>query len=315
MLPLKIARKERVARDICRFELVPLDDSPDGPLLPAFTAGAHVTVETPSGAMRRYSLCQDPAQRDRYVIAVKREAEGRGGSAAMHDDTREGQILPVSAPENEFALVAAPSYLLIAGGIGITPILSMARVLSREGKPFALIYCSRSAEEAAFLEELASDAVAGAVTLHHDGGDPERRYDFWDHVAEPSDAHVYCCGPKALMDEVRDMTGHWRPSAVHFEDFKPVEVVKPDDRPFSVTLARSGRVVAVPADRTILEALREAGIRAPSSCESGTCGSCKTGLVSGAVEHRDSVLMAEERPGQVMICVSRAASGDLVLDL
>ena len=144
------------------------------------------------------------------------------------------------------------------------------------------------------------------LTVHHDDGDPDAFYDFWDDFAEPRNIRVYCCGPKPLMEEVRAVSGHWPEGRVQFEDFKPVEAVRPDDRPFEVVLQRSGRTVAVPADLPILEALRAAGIAAPSSCESGVCGTCKTGLIAGEADHRDRVLMDEERAGYIMLCVSRA---------
>jgi phthalate 4,5-dioxygenase reductase subunit len=218
----------------------------------------------------------------------------------------------VGPPENDFSLVAASKYLLIAGGIGITPILSMARALAAQGTPFKLIYCTRSPEETAYLDEVA--AIPGA-TVHHDQGDIDNFYDFWDHFETPSTEHVYCCGPAPLMEEIKALSGHWAEGRVHFEDFAGVEAVRADDTAFSVKLASSGREILVPADRTILEALRDAGEKTVSSCESGTCGTCKCRLVSGEADHRDLVLMDEEKSDYIMICVSRAKSGDLVVDL
>lgn len=305
---LTVVARRALTSDIAEFTLA---DAAGGPLSP-FTPGAHVTVETPSGAMRRYSLVNDGAAPDRYVIAVKREPGSRGGSASMHDAAEEGSVLQVDPPENDFELVEAPKYLLIGGGIGITPILSMARKLSAEGKPFRLIYCTRSAEETAYLEEC--QAFPGAV-IHHDGGDLDAFYDFWDHFEEPGREHVYCCGPAPLMEEIKAISGHWPEGRVHFEDFKPVETVRADDSPFQVTIAATGRVIEVPADRSILEALRDAGEKTVSSCESGTCGTCKCRLVEGEADHRDLVLMDEEKADHIMICVSRAKSGDLVVDL
>lgn len=312
-LALIVAERSMLTEDICRFVL----RDPKGGALPSFTAGANLTVETPGGANRRYSLCNDPAERDRYELAIKRERAGRGGSIALIDDVAEGDMLNVSAPQNEFRLVEAPGFLLIAGGIGITPMLSMARHLLREGKRnFHLIYCSRSAESAAFLDVLAAPEFDGLVTIHHDGGDPAEVYDFWDHFETPDKTHIYCCGPGALMDDVRDMTGHWPPAQIHFEDFGgEIEVSRPDDTAFAVRLARSGETVEIPADATILDTLRNAGHRLPSSCETGTCGTCKTRLLSGAADHRDMVLTDEEKPHFIMICVSRAANGELELDL
>lgn len=311
MMELKVADKCALADGIWLFELV----DPAGGDLPPFEAGGHIPVATPSGAMRHYSLSNDPAERHRYQVAVKLEPQSRGGSRSMVEDVAIGDVLKVEEPGNDFPLADAPDYLLIAGGIGITPILSMARQLTRDGKPFKLVYCTRAAEQTAFLDVLESGALKGEITIHHDGGDPDRLFDFWDLLENPSKTHVYCCGPKPLMEEVRGMTGHWPESALHFEDFQPVERVRAEDRAFKVTLACSGKVVDVPADCTILEALRVAGIRTTSSCESGTCGTCKTGLLDGTPDHRDMVLMDEEKADHIMICVSRSTEGDLVLDL
>ncbi len=304
-----VASRRDLAAEITEFTLEPADGAPVEP----FTPGAHVTVRTPSGAMRRYSLVNDGTTPDTYVIAVKREPVSRGGSASMHDQATVGARLLLTAPENDFELVEAPRYLLIAGGIGITPIQAMGRHLAAAGKPFELIYCTRSPSETAWLDEIG--ALPGKVTIHHDEGEADGFFDFWDHFEKPSAAHVYCCGPAPLMEEIKAISGHWPEGSIHFEDFKPAEVIRVDDRAFNVTLSASGRTVAVPANRTILEALRDAGERTVSSCESGTCGTCKTRLVSGEVDHRDMVLMDDEKDRFVMICISRARDGDLVLDL
>ncbi len=310
-MDLEIRAKREIALGIWEFELV----APDGTDLPPFTAGGHLSIETPSKAMRHYSLSNNPSERHRYVIAVKHEAQSRGGSRSMVKETSVGDRLRVDQPGNDFPLVDAPGYILVAGGIGITPILSMARYLTDQGKPFILIYCTRSPEMAAYLDVLSGAAVAGEIIIHHDEGDLDQVYDFWDHFELPTKAHVYCCGPAPLMEEVRGMTGHWPEPAVHFEDFKPVEVVRADDVAFQVHLSKSGKVVEVPADRTVLEALRDAGISVVSSCESGTCGTCKTRYSAGEVDHRDMVLMDEEKSDHIMICVSRVKAGDLTLDL
>jgi phthalate 4,5-dioxygenase reductase subunit len=309
---LLVRDKRQLTPDVWRFELV----DPAGGTLPPFAAGAHITVETPSRARRTYSLSNDPVEADRYVLGVKHERAGRGGSASLIERVGAGDTLPVSPPINRFPLVEAPAYLFIAGGIGITPILSMLRHLAREGTAgFRLIYCTRNADLTAFRDELAAPQFADKVTLHHDDGDPEKAFDFWPLVETPGKAHVYCCGPRPLMDEVRVMTGHWPESAIHFEDFaSDVSAVKPDDRAFTVRNARTGEIVEVPADATILEALRATGSRVPSSCESGTCGSCRTRLLDGDVDHRDLVLTDEEREGHILICVSRARAGELVLE-
>jgi phthalate 4,5-dioxygenase reductase subunit len=302
--------QRRVLTDaIEEFTLSPVDGQP----LASFTPGAHITVETPSGAMRRYSLINEGAAPTNYVIALKREPRSRGGSASMHDAAIVGHVLRIEPPQNDFELVPAPDYLLIAGGIGVTPILSMARHLSKNGTPFKLVYCSRSPEETAYLDELKD--MGDHVTVHHDHGDFDQMFDFWDHFEKPRPTHVYCCGPAALMEEIKALCGHWPEGRVHFEDFKPVEVIKDDDTAFKVTLKDSGKTIEVPSDLTILEALRAAGVPTVSSCESGTCGTCKCGLVEGEADHRDMVLMDHEKTDKIMICVSRAKSPELVLDL
>lgn len=307
---LTIVEKRRLAPDIWEFTLTAEDES----ALVPFEPGAHIGVETPSGAMRQYSLVNDGRAPDRYVIALKREPDSRGGSRSMVEEAVVGGTLRTDTPANSFPLAEAPAYLLIAGGIGIAPIRAMADRLDAEGRPFRLIYCTRSTAEAAYLDEMRA-RFGGRLTVHHDGGDPDAFYDFWDDFAEPSDIRVYCCGPKALMEEVRAVSGHWPEGRVRFEDFRPVEAVRPDDSPFDVVLHRAGRTVAVPADLPILEALRRAGIAVPSSCESGVCGTCKTGLIAGEADHRDKVLLDEERADFIMLCVSRARSGALTLDL
>jgi phthalate 4,5-dioxygenase reductase component len=309
-LKMTVAERRQLTEHICEFTLAPAD----GSKLQSFTAGAHITVETPSGAMRRYSLVNDGTNPEVYKIALKREIHGRGGSMSMHDDAQEGTELQVEVPENTFELTDAKNYLLIAGGIGVTPIYAMSQQLLREFKPFEVIYCTRGEADTAFLEEMKS-TLGDRLTLHHDGGDPEAVFDFWDHFEEPKDMKVYCCGPQPLIDEIEAISGYWPEGRVIFEDFKPVEVVRADDKPFEVKLEKSGITIEVPADRSILEALRESGVPTVSSCESGTCGTCKTRLVSGKVDHRDMVLMDEEKDSYVMICVSRAEEGDLVLDL
>ena len=309
--PLVVTRAEPAAEDIKLFEL----RHPEGAELPEFTAGAHITVEAPGGQLRKYSLANDPDERDRYEIAVKRDAGGRGGSIAMFDRLIAGDRIAASAPRNDFPLAPSPAgYTLIAGGIGITPILSMARHLKATGGRFKLYYLTRSRETTAFLAELSAPQYRGIATIHHDGGNPDEAFDLWPVLEKPR-GHVYCCGPRGLMMAVRDMTGHWSSSAVHFEAFQELERNAVDDRPFRVTLKSSGATVDVPADTSILEALRAARLAVPSSCESGTCGSCKTRLVSGDVDHRDLVLTEQERPAHIMVCVSRARTGDLVIDL
>jgi len=311
---LAVAVAVPAAQDIVRFELV----DPAGGELPPFEPGAHVPVRTPAGVVRRYSLCGDPGDATRYEIAVKRDAAGRGGSASMADMLREGALLPVAAPRNEFALhPRARRFLFIAGGIGITPMMAMMRhLVATGGAPFTLHYCTRSRDHAAFADVLAGESFRGRVHLHHDGGDPARAFDFWPLLEKAqAGTHVYCCGPRSLMDAVRDMSGHWAGGSVHFESFGVDSALRRRDHAFEVCLAHSGARYAVPADRTILEVLREHGVQVRSSCEAGSCGTCRTGLVEGEAEHRDFVLGPDEQASQIMVCVSRARGAALTLDL
>jgi phthalate 4,5-dioxygenase reductase subunit len=310
-LSLRIARASQETPDIRLFEL----RVTDGGQLPEFAPGAHISVRAPNGMVRKYSLCNDPAERDRYVIGVLREPQGRGGSMSMVDDLNEGDDILVTPPRNDFPLVKSPAgYTFIAGGIGITPILCMIRHLQSSGGPkFKLYYCTRSKEKTAFFDELSAPEFRGQVVMHHDNGDLGKALDLWPALENPK-GHVYCCGPRGLMDSVRDMTGHWNTSSVHFEAFSEAEAHKPNDRPFRVRLARSGAVLDVPANRTILETIRTAGYDAPSSCESGSCGTCKTGLLAGEPDHRDLVLGQNECGSHIMICVSRAKSDEITID-
>jgi phthalate 4,5-dioxygenase reductase component len=312
-MPLRVASVTDVADAIRSFELV----QPDGGELPPFTPGSHVKVQTPNGSVRKYSLCNGPAERHRYVITVKREDGGQGGSLSMHTNLQVGDVLPTSVPDNAFPMVEkARSYLFIAGGIGITPIMSMIRSLGElPDAPWKLYYLTRHPQDAAFVEELKQPAWHKNVAVHHSHGDPGKMFDLWPVLEKPNTGHIYCCGPRRLMEAVRDMTGHWMASRVHFESFLEGGVAQPDDKPFTVALAHSAQEFEVPVGKSILATLREHGCSAPSSCESGTCGTCRTALLEGEADHRDMVLMPEEMASQIMICVSRAKSARLVIDL
>jgi phthalate 4,5-dioxygenase reductase subunit len=311
-LTLRVHDARMLAPDIREFTLV----DPNGGELPPFTPGSHLLVQAPTGVTRRYSLCDAPETLDRYTIAVKRDGGGRGGSISMVDDVRVGDSLFVSTPRNEFELKEnVPSYVFVAGGIGITPIRSMIRHLrNTSDRPWKLYYLCRDAAATAYGEEFAAPELRGKVVVHHDQGDPARSYDLWPVLEKPKGAHLYCCGPKALMEAVKDMTGHWPSSAVHFEDFAVRNVRRSaDDKPFLVRF--EGESIDVAADESILHALRAKGHRIPSSCESGTCGSCRMRLLAGEADHRDLVLTDEERVTNIMVCVSRAHSAELTVAL
>jgi phthalate 4,5-dioxygenase reductase component len=312
MMPLRVTRNDAIAEGIHLLELRDAGGKP----LPEFTAGAHIAIRVPNGLLRKYSLCNDPAERERYQVAVKREANGRGGSSNLIDAVKTGDELMVAAPVNDFKLPPrAQDFLFVAGGIGITPIMAMIREVTAQGKRFRLFYCTRSPETTAFMDELSAPEFAGLVTIHHDRGNPARSLDLKPVLAERRNReHLYCCGPRPLMETVRAMTDHWSSTAVHFEAFSEAETHKPDDKPVRVRLARSGQVVEVPVTQTILEALREHGLDVPSSCETGTCGTCRTKMLAGVADHRDLVLAEHERADHIMICVSRAKSDEITID-
>ena len=312
MLSLRVTRNDRIADGI---HLLEFRDATGRPL-PEFSAGAHIAIQVPNGLLRKYSLCNDPVERDRYLVAIKREANGRGGSCNLIDNTKAGDELMVAPPVNDFGLPPrAQDFLFIAGGIGITPIMAMIRETLRQGKRFRLYYCSRSPETTAFLEELGAPEFKDLVAIHYDQGDPAKSLDLRPILAERKNReHLYCCGPRPLMEAVRNMTGHWSSTAVHFEAFSEAETHKPTDKPFKVRLARSGEVLDVPTTKTILEVLRDHGLEVPSSCETGTCGTCRTKLIAGEADHRDLVLAEHERKDTIMICVSRARSDEITID-
>ena len=311
-MSLRVMRNDKIADGI---HLLEFRDA-GGNELPQFSAGAHIAIRVPNGSLRKYSLCNDPAERDRYTIAVKREANGRGGSSNLIDNVKAGDELMVTAPVNDFELPPrAQDFLFVAGGIGITPIMAMIRQVQAEKKRFRLFYCTRSPETTAFLGELSAATFKDNVIIHFDHGDPARSLDLRPVLAERKNReHLYCCGPRPLMEAVRNMTDHWSSTAVHFEAFSDAETHKPTDKPFKVKLARSGAVVEVPVTKTILEVLREHGLDVPSSCETGTCGTCRTKLLAGEADHRDLVLAEHERADNIMICVSRARSDEITIE-
>ncbi|MGQ9364700.1 PDR/VanB family oxidoreductase [Azospirillum sp. ST 5-10] len=300
---------------ILSFELV----DPDGRPLPPFEAGAHVDVELGDGIVRQYSLAQDPAERGHYRIAVLREAGSRGGSQALHERVRPGDVLRVSTPRNLFRLIdGARFHLLLAGGIGVTPLLAMAYELDRRGADFVLHYCTRSPAGTAFAGELAS-RLGDRVLLHHDGGDPARGLDLASLLRKPpAGAHVYYCGPGGFMGAVRMACAHWPGGTVHCEYFSaPADTpaAPAEDIAFTVRIARTGQCFTVPPDRSIVQVLRANGVAVDTMCEDGYCGTCLTRYVAGEPDHRDSVLDEEDRRQYLLICRSRARSGELVIDV
>ncbi len=317
-LTLRIRRVVEEAPDIRSFELVP----GEGRRLPPVSAGAHVAVFLGNGLVRHYSIASDPADRSRYLIAVLREAAGRGGSAWIFENWREGTWVEIAEPSNHFPLAAeAERHLLVAGGIGITPLLAMAYSLERQAADYRLYYCTRTAERTAFRALLSRPPFAGRVVLVHDEGDPAKGFDLQALLRQRQPGtHTYCCGPEGLIKAFRAAAAHWPQEAVHVEYFAAdpeASLYQGAERPFAVELASSGRVFEIPADRSILSVLAEAGIAVPKLCEEGLCGSCMTGVRDGIPDHRDRVQTdAEKAENDYMtLCCSRSKSPRLVLDL
>ena len=317
-LKLNVAKVVDETADIKRFELV----SADGKTLPEFTAGAHVDVITGNGQRRSYSLANSPAERNRYVLGVLREPAGRGGSAWMHDNVKPGTTLTVLPPLNNFKLAEdAKEHIFIAGGIGITPILAMGHRLKAMGAKATLHYCTRSADKTSFVADV-KDAFGAAATMYHDGGDPSKGMNLVEALKNrPEGAHLYICGPTGLLEAARKASAHWPDETVHFEHFAATPAQKKPavaNEPFEVYLSRRKLTLPVPADKSILDVVRAAGVDADSSCETGICSTCETRLISGRADHRDEVLTEADKiaNNKIMICCSRAMPGEkLVLDL
>jgi ferredoxin-NADP reductase len=284
--------------------------------LPRFTPGAHIDVHIPGGFVRAYSLMGDPALRRSYFVAVASTPSGTGGSVAMHNSVRKGDWLSVSLPRNFFPLVdTAGKRVFVAGGIGITPILSMIAQLRRSGETFDLHMCSRSKDETPFLREL-SEVRGGTVSLYHSLGRGSRRLDVAALLRGlgPND-HVYCCGPTRLMDEVRESAQSLNIAGrVHFERFeKPKDAA--DSPSYRLNLLRRKLTIEVHAGESMLSALKRNDIDIDYGCEGGTCGRCRIGYVTGGILHRDFVLSDVERRSTLISCVCGITSESVALDL
>lgn len=314
---LRVATKAAETADICRFELRPVD----GAALPKFSAGAHLVVHTPGGMLRSYSLCNAPEGAQGWEIAVLREPASRGGSKSMHEKVHEGDLLTVEGPRNMFELADDGSAsLLLAGGIGITPMLAMAESLHTQGRAFELHYCTRSADRTAFRERLSARPYRAQVHHHFDDGNATQRIDLPALLAEPSPGrHLYVCGPKGFMDAVLSTAraSGWPEDRLHSEAFGAEVVHRETDGAFEVQLAKTGRVIAVTKAQTVVEALAAAGIEVPVSCEQGVCGTCLTRVLEGTPDHQDMYLTPQEQAAndQFLPCCSRALTPRLVLDL
>ncbi|WKX69959.1 PDR/VanB family oxidoreductase [Streptomyces sp. XD-27] len=288
----------------------------EGEELPRWEPGAHVDLVLPSGAVRQYSLCGDPADRSSYTVAVRLVEDGRGGSREVHEQLHEGTAVTVRGPRNRFPLVAGRAYVFIAGGIGITPILPMLRAAEAAGVPWTLLYGGRSRATMPFLDEVEKlGAAGGSGRVRIVAEDTDGLPDPAAALAEaPRDRAVYTCGPEPLMAAVAELLPEG--AELHTERFTPVAPGAGGERAFEVELRRSGRMVAVPAGQSVLAALRERALPdLPYSCQQGFCGTCRQSVVSGEVDHRDELLTDSERAGSMLICVSRACGDRLVLDL
>jgi ferredoxin-NADP reductase len=309
---LRVDRRTAGAEGIVVLDL----RRPDGSELPSWSAGAHIDLRLPGGLTRQYSLCGDPADRTVWRIAVLREPESRGGSAHLHDAVVEGAAVEARGPRNHFPLVPSLRYLFIAGGIGITPLLPMIDAAEAAGASWELHYGGRSRRSMAFLESL-EEATGRQVTLHPQ--DEVGLIDLARLLGEPLPGTlVYCCGPEPLLVAVEQHCAGWPEGTLHLERFAPKDVGEPVlTGAFEVELTVSGLSLAVPPEKSVLQVVEEAGVSVLSSCTEGTCGTCETTVLSGEVDHRDSLLTPAEQAANdtMFICVSRAACPKLVLEL
>jgi vanillate monooxygenase ferredoxin subunit len=315
MLTLRIARKYPGARDICVFELV----DPVGGPLPAFSAGAHIDVHLSDGMVRQYSLCNAPSERSRYVLGVLLAPDSRGGSKAMHA-LQEGAAVSVSEPRNHFALDPTATHtILLAGGIGITPLLCMAEELASKGASFELHYGVRSLDRIAFEDRLAARHLAGYVRCYADDALSSERLDLESLLERRREgAHIYVCGPAGFIERVLAIAkkAQWPAASVHREYFSGAQTAAASGT-FQLKLASTGQVITVSADQTAVEALAAQGIAVPTSCEQGVCGTCVTRVLEGTPDHRDLYLTDSERAqnDQFLPCCSRSCSAMLIIDL
>ena len=319
-LQVRVVQKRTEAEGITSFELARADGAP----LPPFSAGSHIDVHLPAsagGLVRQYSLCNASHEQHRYRIAVLRDAASRGGSATVHDQLQVGTVLDIGTPRNLFELdPASPHHLLLAGGIGITPLLAMAEQLAAQGGGFTLHHATRSRERTPFVAQLASAPYADRVHHHFDDGPAMQKLDLAATLrSAPAGSHLYVCGPTGFMEAVlaEGRAQGWDDARLHREYFAAAPTGTAGDGGFELELASSGRVIPVAADQTALAALLAAGLDIPMSCEQGVCGTCLTGVKSGVPDHRDQYLTPEERAAnnQFLPCCSRASSARLVLDL
>jgi ferredoxin-NADP reductase len=311
---LAVVRRETVAEGVVALALA----DPDGADLPEWTAGAHIDLILDDELTRQYSLCGATSDRSEWVVGVLLDPDSRGGSKFVHERLREGSSVRVRGPRNAFPLVGSPRYQFIAGGIGITPILTMIEAAEARSADWHLLYGGRTRASMAFLDRLErrGDRVTVSPRDERQG-----RLDLRSVLADArEDTLVYCCGPEGLLGAVEDGCRSWPEGSVHIERFSPKALEEPSLdalETFEVECQRSGMTVAVPAGRSIYEAVEEAGVDVLGSCMEGVCGTCECDVIEGEVDHRDSVLSEAERArgDTIMICVSRSRSERLVLDI
>jgi ferredoxin-NADP reductase len=306
-LALTVTERRPVAEGIEEFTFASADGAP----LPAWKPGAHVEFLLQIGGEttgRSYSLLGDPDNRARWHIAVLKQSQGRGGSAWMHDNAAPGSVLPAVGPRNAFAFLEAERYMFVAGGIGITPLLPMIADVSRRGKAWELVYLARHETRFAYASELR--AIGGGEV--HFMASAEPRFDLQARLdGLPAGTAVQACGPLPLLDALEayaaNASGRWRLSIERFAEPE----LGAGEHAFELQLARSGKTLSVPADRSVLDVLRDAGVSIEWSCRSGSCGTCECGVLEGAIDHRDQVLTPGERQQgkTMMVCVTEAIKG------
>lgn len=311
---LRVDSATLVADDVVSIVL----SDPHGVDLPEWTPGAHIDVELRDGLIRQYSLCGDPADRKHYRIGVLKAPNSRGGSIAVHNDLVAGAMVKVIGPRNHFEFLPASKYIFVAGGIGITPILTMIHAAHDAGADWTLLYGGRSLESMAYTDELTQ--YGNRVTLLPGAAIEPMLEELDARLGSPaSDTLVYTCGPEGLLQTMEQKTLTWPKGTLHLERFTPKKVEEPigGEREFDVELARAGVTIHVPANRSIFDAIQDAGISMMGSCKEGICGTCETFVLEGIPDHRDSVLNDEEKASNetMMVCVSRSCTDKLVLDI
>lgn len=286
--------------------------------LPSIEAGSHIDVHLPNGMVRQYSLCQNPSQKGLFRLGILRDPKSRGGSVSAFDDLKDGMQIQVSEPKNLFPLVKAKHSVLIGGGIGITPLITMAYQLAQEGASFELHYCGSSPETCAFVDEIKNGTLATFTQFHFKSEGASHRDFFQDAIQNiDPDSHIYTCGPNGFMDWVINLatSQNFPTDQIHKEYFQ-VDV-ETGGNAFEVVAQQSGKIIMVNAEETILQALAREGIEIEMSCEQGVCGTCMCDVIEGEPDHRDVYFTDEEKASneQILVCCSRSKSARLVLDI